>query len=490
MRSSISLTGQYAAVDNMLTGHENLTFFGTLAGLSTREAKDRATELLTRFGLERAADSRVADYSGGMRRRLDIASSLTVQPPLLFLDEPTTGLDPASRNDVWDMVHHLQADGTSILLTTQYLDEADHLADRIVVLGGGRVLDEGTSAELKSRYGSSAVTVTFRDPALAEHFAGIAADHGFTASQENTIVRLDAPDGHRSLARAIALGRFRGRHHRRRADPADARGRVHGGRGLRRCGTYGSPYPGRRPAMNSGNTSPSMSASAAITSVWSRDFKRVIRNKSVLPSIFVIPAIFIAIFYGAFSRATDGFGISYATFLQGLIFTAGGSSLAVAQDAEDGIHARIRTMPAPNWSLVAGRLLADLTRGAISIVPVIVLTVLIGARFHGGAVDLLLLILLTVGAAVSISAIADGLCLLAHQPVSTSLMFQGLTIPIVMLSTAFVHLPLSTMVDTARLLINGDSPGSTGIEALCWIIVFLVAGIYGFLAAISRKSHV
>ena len=136
VRASISLTGQYAAVDNMLTGHENLTFFGTLAGLSTRKAKARATELLTRFGLERAADSRVADYSGGMRRRLDIASSLTVQPPLLFLDEPTTGLDPASRNDVWDMVHHLQADGTSILLTTQYLDEADHLADRIVVLWG------------------------------------------------------------------------------------------------------------------------------------------------------------------------------------------------------------------------------------------------------------------------------------------------------------------------------------------------------------------
>lgn len=127
--------------------------------------------------------------------------------------------------------------------------------------------------------------------------------------------------------------------------------------------------------MSSGNTTPSMSSSAAITSVWSRDFKRVIRNKSVLPSIFVIPAIFIAIFYGAFSRATDCFGISYATFLlptgilQGLIFTAGGSSLAVAQDAEDGIHARIRTMPAPNWSLVAGRLLADLTRGAISIRP-------------------------------------------------------------------------------------------------------------------------
>ena len=189
----------------MLTGHENLTFFGTLAGLSTREAKDRATELLTRFGLERAADTRVADYSGGMRRRLDIASSLTVQPPLLFLDEPTTGLDPASRNDVWDMVHHLQADGTSILLTTQYLDEADHLADRIIVLGGGRVLDEGTSAELKSRYGSSAVTVTFRSPELAVRFSNIATDNGFTAAEENTIVRLDAPDGHRSLVRVLSL---------------------------------------------------------------------------------------------------------------------------------------------------------------------------------------------------------------------------------------------------------------------------------------------
>ncbi|MEJ4112858.1 ABC transporter permease [Corynebacterium kroppenstedtii] len=254
----------------------------------------------------------------------------------------------------------------------------------------------------------------------------------------------------------------------------------------------------------------SMSSSTAILSVWSRDCKRVIRNKAVLPSIFVIPAIFVAIFYGAFSRATENYGITYPTFLlpagilQGLIFTAGGSALAVAQDAEDGIHARIRTMPAPDWSLVGGRLLADLTRAAISIVPVILLTTLLGARFRGGAVDLLLLVLLTVGMALAISAMCDGLCLLAQHPVSTSLMFQGLTIPIVMLSTAFVpadalpdgvrpvirHLPLSTMIDTARFLLDGQSPGSTGIEALCWIVVFLVAGIVGFLAAISRKSHV
>ncbi|MEJ4112857.1 ATP-binding cassette domain-containing protein [Corynebacterium kroppenstedtii] len=205
VRSSISLTGQYAAVDDMLTGHENLVFFGTLAGLSRRAATARATELLQRFSLERAAHSRVSDYSGGMRRRLDIASSLTVQPPLLFLDEPTTGLDPASRNEVWEMVHDLQTEGTSILLTTQYLDEADHLADRIVVLGGGRVLDEGTSAELKSRYGSSAVTMTFRDPSLAKRFTEVAAANGFTAVHDDTTIRLDAPDGHRSLVRALSL---------------------------------------------------------------------------------------------------------------------------------------------------------------------------------------------------------------------------------------------------------------------------------------------
>ncbi|WP_084210151.1 ATP-binding cassette domain-containing protein [Corynebacterium sphenisci] len=204
VRSSIALTGQYAAVDEELTGRENLVYFGRLAGLAKAEARARATALLERFDLVAAADSLVSEYSGGMRRRLDIAASLTVPPKLLFLDEPTTGLDPASRSSVWALIRDLAAAGTSILLTTQYLEEADHLADSVAVLAGGRVLDEGTPAELKERYGTAVLEVTLADDDAAARFAARLADSGLAGRAEGPVVRAEAPRGYRSLVDALA----------------------------------------------------------------------------------------------------------------------------------------------------------------------------------------------------------------------------------------------------------------------------------------------
>jgi ABC-2 type transport system ATP-binding protein len=160
----VSLTGQFASVDEELTGRENLVLLGRLLGFAKRAADERASELLAAFGLTEAADRLVRDYSGGMRRRLDIGASIVVTPELLFLDEPTTGLDPRSRNDVWEIVRVLVAEGTTVLLTTQYLDEADQLADRIAIVDHGRVIAEGTSAELKARVGSGAVHVRLHQP--------------------------------------------------------------------------------------------------------------------------------------------------------------------------------------------------------------------------------------------------------------------------------------------------------------------------------------
>ena len=159
VRGGVSLTGQFASVDEELSGRENLVLIGRLFGLGRQAARDRAAELLDAFGLSDAADRLVREYSGGMRRRLDIASSIVVTPELLFLDEPTTGLDPRSRNQVWDIVRVLVADGTTVLLTTQYLDEADQLADRLAIIDHGKVIAEGTTAELKARVGSGAVHV-------------------------------------------------------------------------------------------------------------------------------------------------------------------------------------------------------------------------------------------------------------------------------------------------------------------------------------------
>lgn len=162
VRRAISLTGQFASVDDDLTGLENLVLVGRLLGLKRAVARTRADELLAAFGLQHAAKKLVSQYSGGMRRRLDIAASLVVTPDILFLDEPTTGLDPRSRNQVWDIVRGIAKTGTTVLLTTQYLEEADRLADRLAVIDHGRVIAEGTAHELKASVGANALHVRLR----------------------------------------------------------------------------------------------------------------------------------------------------------------------------------------------------------------------------------------------------------------------------------------------------------------------------------------
>jgi ABC-2 type transport system ATP-binding protein len=172
VRSRVSLTGQFASVDEDLTGTENLVMLARLLGYSRGQARERAAELLEAFGLAEAADRLVKTYSGGMRRRIDIAASIVVTPDLIFLDEPTTGLDPRSRNQVWDIVRALVAEGTTVLLTSQYLEEADQLADRIAVIDHGKIIAEGTNGELKSSVGSGSLHVRLVKPGQrpeAEH---------------------------------------------------------------------------------------------------------------------------------------------------------------------------------------------------------------------------------------------------------------------------------------------------------------------------------
>ncbi|CAN5725422.1 daunorubicin resistance protein DrrA family ABC transporter ATP-binding protein [soil metagenome] len=203
VRASIGLAGQYAAVDEQLTGRENLELVGQLTHQPRSQVRIRAVELLDRFGLTDAADRPLKTFSGGMRRRLDLAASLVHRPPVLFLDEPTTGLDPKSRNDLWALIRELVAEGTTLLLTTQYLEEADQLADRIAVIDRGTVIAEGTATELKSQMGATVLEVAFTDADAAHVALATVAGVAPGAEVEGTTVRAPVSDGARTAMEVL-----------------------------------------------------------------------------------------------------------------------------------------------------------------------------------------------------------------------------------------------------------------------------------------------
>ncbi len=209
VRRSIMLTGQQVAIDDMLTGHENLVMFGRLYGLSRSAARSRATELIEEFDLVEAAHRRVSTYSGGMRRRIDIACGLVVRPKVAFLDEPTTGLDPRSRQSIWDLVSSFKTSGIATVLTTQYLEEADELADRIIVINHGRIIAEGTANELKERTGASFCEIVPRAikdlPAIVDALGSLLPEkHRAALTPDSDRIAIPAPHGTRTLVEAVS----------------------------------------------------------------------------------------------------------------------------------------------------------------------------------------------------------------------------------------------------------------------------------------------
>jgi ABC-2 type transport system ATP-binding protein len=208
VRRSIMLTGQQVALDDMLTGRENLVMFGRLQGLKKSEARSRAKDLLDHFDLVDAADRRVSTYSGGMRRRIDIACGLVVRPEVVFLDEPTTGLDPRSRQSIWELVSDFKNAGIATLLTTQYLEEADALSERIIVIDHGTIIAEGTPDELKERTGATYCEIVPRDlkdlPAMAEALGSLLPEQNRAAlTSVSDRIAVPAPDGSNTLVQAL-----------------------------------------------------------------------------------------------------------------------------------------------------------------------------------------------------------------------------------------------------------------------------------------------
>lgn len=205
VRSIIGLTGQYAAVDEYLSGRENLRMMGRLYHLSKENAMQRAEELLEQFDLVEASDRPSKTYSGGMRRRLDLASSLIASPPIVFLDEPTTGLDPRSRLAMWDIIKKLAEKGSTILLTTQYLEEADQLADRIVVIDGGKVIAEGTADELKEKVGKERIEFSFADPIDLQKASAALEGHALQINEKRRTISISNDGGVSKLKELLVI---------------------------------------------------------------------------------------------------------------------------------------------------------------------------------------------------------------------------------------------------------------------------------------------
>lgn len=205
VRNVIGLTGQSAAVDEQLTGRENLVMMGQLYRLTPRSAKARAEELLQQFDLVEAASRPLKTYSGGMRRRLDLAVSLIATPPIIFLDEPTTGLDPRSRIAMWEIINELKKDGKTILLTTQYLEEADQLADRIVVIDDGRVIAEGTAKELKAKIGNDRLELTFANANATQQAVKALGSTVVESSDKHKSVTVLIKDTDKDVAKSLEL---------------------------------------------------------------------------------------------------------------------------------------------------------------------------------------------------------------------------------------------------------------------------------------------
>jgi ABC-2 type transport system ATP-binding protein len=414
VRELLGLTGQFAAVDEILSGRENLEMFGRLFDLSPAEARKRAGELLERFDLAEAANRPARTYSGGMRRRLDLASSLLTRPRVLFLDEPTTGLDPRSRNQIWAIVRDLVSEGTTLLLTTQYLEEADQLADRIAVIDHGRVIAQGTGNELKDRVGGQILEVELqaaaqRDQALAV-LEGVGCGEPEPGDRADRLT-LPAPrDGLELVEDAAAALREAGvgvsELGLRRPTLDDVFLQLTGA-APSEDGAAPAPEVVAAPESQGGRRTFELhlptahelrSAVGDAQVVTGRNLRHFIRQPQLLMFSTIQPIMFVLLFAYVFGGAVKGslpHGISYVDFLlpgifvQSVAFRATQTAVGLSEDLERGVVDRFRSMPMARSAVLLGRTLADLVRNVLILGLMIAVGYLIGFRFHAGLLSAL-----------------------------------------------------------------------------------------------------
>ncbi len=473
VRRSIALTGQYAALDDSQTGTENLRMMARLAQLSRRDAKARSAELLERFDLMDAADRRVSTYSGGMRRRLDLAASLVARPAVIFLDEPTTGLDPRSRQDVWTAVAELARAGTTVLLTTQYLEEADRLADRIAVIDNGTVVAEGTADSLKRQVAGHRLEATARD---ADSFAALRDQAGARTLEFDPATRLIAVPVEDDAA----------------AHPRPARrtrSRLGPDRALRRAlGVARRRLPRPHRAIDHREGELTMTAVADLATLSGRCLRLSQRNVEALVTALALPVILMLMFVYLFGGAIRS-GLPYVDYVvPGVLlvcagFGAGTTAVSVSADLKNGIVDRFRSMDVRGEALVTGHVVASVLRNLVSSVLVIGVAVAIGFRSHASAAAWLSALAIFVLFVLALSWVCAALGMVAGSPEAAS----GLTFAISFLpypSSAFVpidtmpswlqgfarHQPVTCVVDALRGLLTGGPVASAATQAVLWSI--------------------
>ena len=519
VRELLALTGQFAAVDELLTGRENLEMFGRLFRLSRAEARSRAAELLERFELTDAADRTAKTYSGGMRRRLDLASSMLTQPRVLFLDEPTTGLDPRSRNEIWDIVRELRREGTTILLTTQYLEEADQLADEIAVIDHGRVIAKGTGNELKDRVGGHILEVELTDAgqrddaraALLRIGCGQPEDDGrpdrltLPAPRESLVLVEEAAAELRRSGIGVSEMGLRGP----TLDDVflQLTGQAPSENG-RPDGTVAVPtIPAKRPRRLPRPHRPSLQGAkknvidtAVVTMRNLRHFWRqpdLLIFSTIQPVMFVL--LFVYVFSGAIGKALPP-GVSYVDYLlpgifvQSVTFRASQTAVGLSEDLRLGVIDRFRSMPMARSAVLVGRTTADLVRNVLIIGLMIFVGYLVGFSFQAGVLSALACVALIAAWGVALSWIFAFVSLVVRGAESAQTAGFVILFPLVFASSVFVPVstlpswlqtiakvsPVTLTADAARgFALTGGVPSSLG-GSLAWI-----AGIVAVFVPLS-----
>jgi ABC transporter DrrB family efflux protein len=512
VREQLALTGQFAAVDELLTGRENLEMFGRLFRLSRTEARSRASELLERFELMDAADRTAKTYSGGMRRRLDLASSMLTQPRVLFLDEPTTGLDPRSRNEIWDIVRDLRREGTTVLLTTQYLEEADQLADEIAVIDHGRVIAKGTGNELKDRVGGHILEVELTNAGQRDEAKAALLRIGCGQPEEDGRPdRLTLPAPRESLVLVEEAA-------------AELR---RAGVGVSEMGLRGPTLDdvflqltGEPPSENGASEStaaipqspveralrlprpqaPSLveveSGFTDVAVVTMRNLRHFWRQPDLLVFSTIQPIMFVVLFVYVFGGAVGlalAPGVTYVDYLlpgifvQSVTFRASNTAVGLSEDLRRGVIDRFRSMPMARLAVLLGRTTADLVRNILIIGLMIGVGYLVGFRFQAGVLPALACVALVAAFGFALSWIFAFVSLVVRGAETAQTAGFVLLFPLVFASSVFVPVssmpgwlqpiakasPVSLTANAARTFaLNGGLPGALG-GSLAWIVGIL-----------------